>query len=88
MVHNVVVMYGTFTGIGSPDSKLNTPMMVEGAKAMVLWQIFYVSGSLLIKTSICATLIRIATHRRFKYALYGLIAMSAASTCIAVLAVL
>ncbi|TDZ54046.1 17-beta-hydroxysteroid dehydrogenase 14 [Colletotrichum trifolii] len=68
MVHNAVVMYGTFTGIGSPDSKLNTPMMVEGAKAMVLWQIFYVSGSLLIKTSICATLIRIATHRRFKYA--------------------
>lgn len=32
MVHNAVVMYGTFTGIGSPDSKLNTAIMIEGAK--------------------------------------------------------
>ncbi|KXH30254.1 hypothetical protein CNYM01_04176 [Colletotrichum nymphaeae SA-01] len=65
MVHNAVVMYGTFTGIGSPDSKLNTAIMIEGAKAIVLWQIFYVSGSLFIKASICATLVRIATRRRF-----------------------
>ncbi|EQB58536.1 hypothetical protein CGLO_01206 [Colletotrichum gloeosporioides Cg-14] len=88
MVHNAVVMYGTFTGIGSPDSKLNTAIMIEGAKSIVLWQIFYVSGSLLIKTSICVTLIRIATQRRFVYILYGLIAMSAISTFIAILAVL
>lgn len=57
-------------------------------KSIVLWQIFYVSGSLLIKTSICVTLIRIATQRRFVYILYGLIAMSAISTFIAILAVL
>ncbi|KAK1633248.1 hypothetical protein BDP81DRAFT_495453 [Colletotrichum phormii] len=71
MVHNAVAMYGTFTGIGSPDSKLNTAIMIEGAKAIVLWQIFYVSGSLLIKTSICATLVRIATRRRFIYPSLG-----------------
>ncbi|KAK1657675.1 hypothetical protein BDP55DRAFT_708625 [Colletotrichum godetiae] len=88
MVHNAVVMYGTFTGIGSPDSKLNTAIMIEGAKAIVLWQIFYVSGSLLIKTSICATLVRIATRRRFICTLYGLVAMSAVSTLIAILEVL
>lgn len=46
-------------------------------KSIVLWQIFYVSGSLLIKTSICVTLIRIATQRRFVYILYGLIAILA-----------
>ncbi|KAF6813172.1 hypothetical protein CMUS01_12896 [Colletotrichum musicola] len=56
--------------------------------ATVLWQILYVSGSLLIKASICATLIRIATHRRFVYTLYGLITISAVSTFIATLAVL
>ncbi|EXF82141.1 hypothetical protein CFIO01_00655 [Colletotrichum fioriniae PJ7] len=88
MVHNAVVMYGTFTGIGSPDSKLNTATMIEGAKAIVLWQIFYVSGSLFIKASICATLVRIATRRRFICTLYGLVAMSAVSTLIAILAVL
>ncbi|OHE98236.1 hypothetical protein CORC01_06433 [Colletotrichum orchidophilum] len=76
MAHNAVVMYGTFTGIGSPDSKLDSTLMIEGAKAIVLWQIFYVSGSLLIKTSICATLIRIATRRRFIYTLCKPVASS------------
>ncbi|KAF6798272.1 hypothetical protein CSOJ01_12704 [Colletotrichum sojae] len=74
MAHNAIVMYGAFTGIGSPDSKLDVAIMIEGAKAS--------------PPSICATLIRIATHRRFVYTLYGLITMSAVSTFIAILAVL
>lgn len=30
LVHNSIVMHGTFVGIGSPDSKLNTELEAEG----------------------------------------------------------
>ena len=32
MVHNAIVMWATFTGVGTKDEKLNTPVMIEGAK--------------------------------------------------------
>lgn len=32
MVHNSLVMHGTFVGIGSPDSKLNPELFTEGKK--------------------------------------------------------
>lgn len=55
---------------------------------MVLWQLFYVSGSAFIKSSICATLIRIAVQQRYIYILRGLIATTVLSTIVAMLAVL
>ncbi|KAJ3527239.1 hypothetical protein NM208_g10798 [Fusarium decemcellulare] len=88
MVHNAIVIWGTFTGIGTPDSRLNTAIMIEGAKVIVFWQIFYVSGSVFIKASICAQLMRIATKRRFVIFLWILIALSVIITFIAILAVL
>ncbi|KAM6506172.1 hypothetical protein FSOLCH5_014357 [Fusarium solani] len=88
MVHNGIVIWGCYTGIGTRDSKLNTPIMMEGAKAIVFWQIFYVTGSVFIKSSICAQLIRISTQRRYKIILYLLIAVSIITTFIAILAVL
>ncbi|RSM06143.1 hypothetical protein CDV31_009240 [Fusarium ambrosium] len=88
MVHNGIVIWGCYTGIGTRDSKLNTPIMMEGAKAIVFWQIFYVSGSVFIKASICAQLIRISTQRRYKIILYILIVVSIITTLIAILAVL
>ncbi|ROV87262.1 hypothetical protein VMCG_10847 [Cytospora schulzeri] len=33
LVHNAIVMHGTFVGIGSPDSRLNTELVTEGKKA-------------------------------------------------------
>lgn len=32
LVHNSIVMHGTFVGIGSPDDKLNTELVAEGKK--------------------------------------------------------
>lgn len=32
LVHNSIVMHGTFVGIGSPDSKLNEELETEGKK--------------------------------------------------------
>ncbi|KAH8820254.1 hypothetical protein F5884DRAFT_849523 [Xylogone sp. PMI_703] len=88
MAHNGIVIWGSYTGIGTPDSKLNPAMMMEGAKAIVFWQISYVSGSVFIKASICAQLIRISTQRRYKVILILLIAATAITTLIAILAVL
>lgn len=58
------------------------------SQAIVFWQIFYVTGSVFIKSSICAQLIRISTQRRYKIILYLLIAVSIITTFIAILAVL
>ncbi|KAL6412321.1 hypothetical protein AUP68_04706 [Ilyonectria robusta] len=88
MVHNGVVIWGTLTGIGTYDSKMNTATMMEGAKSIVFWQLFYVSGSVFIKASICATLARIATKRRYIYTLWGLVAVSVITTAVAISAVL
>lgn len=32
LVHNSIVMHGTFFGIGSPDSKLNSELETQGRK--------------------------------------------------------
>lgn len=32
LIHNAIVMHGTFVGIGSPDSKLNSDLEMEGKK--------------------------------------------------------
>ncbi|KAF4950245.1 hypothetical protein FSARC_13262 [Fusarium sarcochroum] len=88
LVHNGFVMWGTITGIGTPDSRLNGATMVEGAKAIFFWQIFYVSGSVFIKASICVQLMRIATDQWMIRFLWALIAISVTITIIAISAVL
>jgi hypothetical protein len=71
------------SNLQTPNSKLNTVIMTEGAKvsdiylseflllidkslmsdqSVTFWQIFYVSGSLFIKTSICVQLLRLASN--------------------------
>ncbi|KAG5781949.1 hypothetical protein H9Q73_004380 [Fusarium xylarioides] len=68
LVHNGVVIWGSFTGIGTPDSKINTAMVMEGFKAVTFWQILYISNSLFIKISICAQLLAsVATIVRLPY---------------------
>lgn len=52
------------------------------------WQLTYVSGSLLIKASICVTLMRISIKRRYNIILIGLITLSAVTTIAAMIVVL
>ncbi|PSR83680.1 hypothetical protein BD289DRAFT_369632 [Coniella lustricola] len=75
LVQNALVMHGTFVGIGSPDSKLNSEIEQEGREYLFLWQIFYAISLVFIKTSILTTLKRVDTKRRFIYAIWGLIAL-------------
>ncbi|KAF5710322.1 integral membrane protein PTH11 [Fusarium globosum] len=76
LVHNGVVIWGSFTGIGTADSKLNTAMVMEGFKAVTFWQIFYISSSMFIKISICAQLLRVTDNKRIKMFLWGLIGLT------------
>ncbi|KAF4999861.1 hypothetical protein FDECE_11360 [Fusarium decemcellulare] len=85
--HNVAVLYGCHTGIGTRDSKLNIPIMIEGAKMVTVWQLLYVTSSPFIKISICCTLIRIAVQRRYTYPLYVTSAITAAMTVMAFIVV-
>ncbi|QPG93470.1 hypothetical protein C2857_000066 [Epichloe festucae Fl1] len=85
LVHNGVVIWGTFTGVGTPDSKLTTAIMIEGAKSVTFWQVFYVSGPLFIKASICVQLLRIANNKLCKMFLWCLIALTVLTTLAAMI---
>ncbi|KXJ97699.1 hypothetical protein Micbo1qcDRAFT_181946 [Microdochium bolleyi] len=87
-LHNGVVVWGTLIGIGTPDDKLALANMLEGAKVIMYWQLSYVVGSLFIKSSICATLIRISAKRRYKWLLVGMIALTTVTTIAAMTVVL
>ncbi|KAH7150538.1 hypothetical protein B0J13DRAFT_290189 [Dactylonectria estremocensis] len=86
MVHNSVICYGTFTGLGSPDSKIpggtTGVIYMEGIKSIFLWQIFFLSGFVFIKCSICLTLLRIAFINWHKITLWILIAITIISTIV------
>ncbi|KAJ9143417.1 hypothetical protein NKR23_g6557 [Pleurostoma richardsiae] len=84
MVHNSVISYGTFTGLGAPDSRIpggpTGPIYMEGIKSVFLWQIFFLSGFVFIKCSICMTLLRISVVRWHRITLWALIAITVIST--------
>ncbi|KAJ9254433.1 hypothetical protein DTO271D3_3850 [Paecilomyces variotii] len=84
MVHNAVISYGTFTGLGSPDERIpggaTGVIWMEGAKSVFLWQIFFLSGFVWIKCSICLTLLRIAVIRWHRITLWTLIGITVIST--------
>ncbi|KAH6648711.1 hypothetical protein BKA67DRAFT_538730 [Truncatella angustata] len=81
MVHNSVIAYGTFTGLGTPDSDIPSPLiLMEGYKTVFLWQTFFLSGFVFIKCSICLTLLRIAVISWHKTTLWVLIAVTSVSS--------
>lgn len=71
-------MYGSYTGIGSPDSKINTAQIIQCVLVVVFWQMTYVTSTALIKCSILWTLIRLTTQNKYRYPLYTLFVISAA----------
>lgn len=64
-------------------------MMVEGMKFLMLWMLVYIIGLAVIKSSICATLLRIAgTNRLQKYAIYALLGLTLATFLVTFIGVL
>ncbi|TID15305.1 hypothetical protein E6O75_ATG08558 [Venturia nashicola] len=78
IAQNGFIIYGSYTGIGSPDSKINTAQMVQCGLVVVFWQMTYVTSTALIKCSILWTLIRLTTQKNYHYPLYSLFVISAA----------
>ncbi|KUI52528.1 hypothetical protein VP1G_10455 [Cytospora mali] len=82
LVHNTIIMRGTFVGIGSPDSRLNTDLY------LFLWQVFYATDLVFIKTSILTALKRVDKERRFIYIIWGLIVLVSLLSIAAVITLL
>ncbi|CAI6044537.1 unnamed protein product [Clonostachys chloroleuca] len=85
--HNIAVVYGCYTGIGSFDYKLNAPIVTEGAKVVTIWQLLYLTCSPIVKISICATLIRVASQRRYTYPLYAVSILATGMSVMAIICV-
>lgn len=55
-------------------------MMVEGMKFLMLWMLVYVIGLAVIKSSICATLLRIAGgNKLYRIAIFALLGLTVAT---------
>ncbi|RFU27484.1 hypothetical protein B7463_g8845, partial [Scytalidium lignicola] len=80
MAHNSVICYGSFTGVGTPDTGIpggpTGVIYMEGIKSIFLWQVFFLSGFVFIKSSICLTLLRIAIVKWHRFTLWILIGIT------------
>ncbi|KAF4963580.1 hypothetical protein FSARC_8412 [Fusarium sarcochroum] len=76
MVHNVIVIIGCHRGVGTVRRKLDTAQVQEGMKYVFFWQIFYAATLVFVKSSICVTVLRIATGKVYIWTLRALIILS------------
>ncbi|KAH7192768.1 uncharacterized protein B0J16DRAFT_411442 [Fusarium flagelliforme] len=88
MVHNGIVIAGCHTGIGTVRYKLSTAQVQGGMKYVLLWQMFYAVTLAFVKTSICVTVLRIATGKLYILTLRFLIAQSVLLSTVGVIVVL
>ncbi|KAE9990904.1 hypothetical protein EG327_000785 [Venturia inaequalis] len=69
--------YGATVGLGSRTADINLFMMVEGMKYLMLWMLVYVIGLAVIKSSICATLLRIAgSNKLYRASIFALLGLT------------
>ncbi|KAF4975999.1 hypothetical protein FZEAL_7285 [Fusarium zealandicum] len=88
MGHNIIIIIGCHRGIGTVRHKLETAQVQEAAKYVFMWQIFYAATLAFVKSSICVTVLRIATGRIYVRILQALIIMSVAMSGLGVILVL
>ncbi|TGO34162.1 hypothetical protein BHYA_0210g00190 [Botrytis hyacinthi] len=76
IVDVALACHGTRVGLGSHNNRLNAFFWLQGQKYLMLWMLLYILGLAIIKSSICVTLLRIAsahkTYRLFVLSLLGL----------------
>ncbi|OCK72870.1 hypothetical protein K432DRAFT_340970 [Lepidopterella palustris CBS 459.81] len=78
---------GAYHGLGVHNYGAPIAEMREGIMWFSLWQIFYVTSTVPVKTSICVTLIRLTPELLYKRILWALIAGSIISTIMACIVV-
>ncbi|VUC29438.1 unnamed protein product [Clonostachys rosea] len=87
VVHNAIVCVGCHRGIGTPRNKLETAQVIEGMKYVFMWQIFYAATLVFVKSSICVTVLRIATGRVYIWTLRGLIILAVAMSSVGLIVI-
>jgi hypothetical protein len=69
-------MYGCNTGIGVRDIWLTAEELTNARHSIVMFQCFYLTSLIFVKSSICFALLRIATHKGIRQFLYFIIFLS------------
>ncbi|KAI8725634.1 hypothetical protein NCS52_00135000 [Fusarium sp. LHS14.1] len=77
-----MVPKGTYVGIGAMDERLNDRMQQDGRMYVWLFQTFYCSSLIFIKSSICLTLLRIAIEKTHRIIVWMTLVISVISTLI------
>ncbi|KAA8566630.1 hypothetical protein EYC84_009172 [Monilinia fructicola] len=81
--------HGTRVGLGSHNSRLNAYFSVEGTKYLMLWMMFYVMGLAIIKSSICVTLLRIASAQKvYRLFVWGLLTLTICTFLVTIIGIL
>jgi hypothetical protein len=69
-------MYGCNTGIGVRDIYLTAKQLTDARHSIVMFQCFYLTSLIFVKSSICFALLRIATNKIIRQFLYFIIFLS------------
>ncbi|KAH7263741.1 hypothetical protein BKA59DRAFT_506755 [Fusarium tricinctum] len=88
MGHNIIVIIGCHRGIGTVRHKLGISQVQEATKYVFMWQLFYAATLACVKSSICVTVLRIATGKVYIRILQALIIMSVTMSGLGVVLVL
>ncbi|KAH8651278.1 hypothetical protein BX600DRAFT_100885 [Xylariales sp. PMI_506] len=83
-VDTSLAVTGVSVGIGTINDGLNTWMSSEAEKYYIIWITVYVVGVALVKSSVCTTLMRVASrpHPYMRFAVWSLLALTWASFCV------
>ncbi|KAK8070228.1 hypothetical protein PG994_006844 [Apiospora phragmitis] len=83
-------LHGAHAGVGTRNAGLNARLTVEASKWYLFWILVYLSDMVVLKTSVCTTLLRILppSMALFRGCVYGLIFVSWAAWCVSFLGVL
>lgn len=85
-----LTLHGATVGIGTKNSGLNTWLQSQAEKYYTIWILCYLSGMVMIKSSVCVTLRRILPPTQWKMhaSVWVLVGLSWASWCVAFFAVI
>lgn len=64
-----------YYGLGRRDDDIADAQRPRAMEYFVYWQLVYSFAIVFVKASICATLLRLTTARRYRYPLYATIAL-------------
>lgn len=89
IVDVALACHGARVGLGSHNSRLNSYFLVQGTKYLMLWMMLYVVGLAVIKSSICVTLLRIASaHKVYRLFVLSLLGLTIATFLVTLIGIL